>query len=171
MAELPPLPEVFGNYTIRGIIEVLPPDAVSWMPSAPGWRYLTVVLLLLAAWRGWLRWRHWQRNRYRGASLRQLQQLAAEHGDSPTLLQPLATLLKATALQAYPREEVAQMSGEQWLSWLNQQTVTGTFSSTSRSLLSHALYSDTREVEGSLMQRLVQESRAWIRLHREPQRA
>ena len=171
MAELPPLPDIFGNYTIAGIIEVLPPDAISWIPSAPGWRFLALALILFTGWRAWLRWRHWQRNRYRAAALKQMQLLVAEHGEGPALLQPLAILLKATALQAYPREEVAQLSGEQWLNWLNQQTAAAKFSAASGNLLGRALYSGKQEIEPGLMQGLLQESSAWIRLHREAQSA
>ena len=33
---LPPLPESFGNPMLRGMHEILPPEAISWLPTAPG---------------------------------------------------------------------------------------------------------------------------------------
>ena len=74
--ELPPLPDIFGNYAIRGIVEVLPPGAVSWWPQTDGW--ILVALLLAAAlgrW-SWRRWQRWQRDRYRRTALAILAQQA-----------------------------------------------------------------------------------------------
>ena len=165
MAELPPLPEIFGNYTIRGISEVLPPEAISWFPNASGWRYVALVLLLLLAWRGWLLWQHWRRNRYRRAARARLQQLVNRYRNSAALLQPLAALLKATALQAYPRTEVAQLSGDNWLRWLDQHGNSATFSPSSAALLGKSVYQAHSNADSHQIQRLLLEAGRWIENH------
>ncbi len=164
---LPPLPEVFGNYAIRGIEEILPPDAISWLPTTTGWK---ILLLVLAAWMAravWRRWQHWQRNRYRGEALRQLQQLLDEDLPAGTRLGRVAALLKATALQAYPRRTVAALSGNSWLVWLNSCSEQAIFSERSRDLLQESVYQANPELDGAAITTLFRESASWIRLHRE----
>ena len=62
---LPPLPESFGNYAIRGIAEVLPPEPVSWIPVTTGWRLLGAAILLWVIYQGYRQYRAWRRDRYR----------------------------------------------------------------------------------------------------------
>ena len=94
---------------LRDLAE-LPP--VSWWPMAPGWWLLIVIagiLLLVAAIRSWRRWRA---NAYRRTALREL----AEAKD----VAAIADILKRTALCAYPRTEIAALSGRAWCDWLQK---------------------------------------------------
>lgn len=105
----------WGNYAIQGIIEVTPPEPVSLLPQTPGWFVLAAVLALLITRLGWRKLRRWQHNRYRRDALTRLEQLRARvDGGDMTALQELAFLLRATALHAAPREQVASCSGSQW---------------------------------------------------------
>ncbi|MCZ6829258.1 MAG: DUF4381 domain-containing protein [Gammaproteobacteria bacterium] len=167
MAELPPLPDIFGNYTIRGISEVLAPETISWLPTAPGWRAVSLALLLLLGWKAWLYWRKWLRNRYRRAALKQLNHIINLHSNSLGLLDALSTLLKATALQAYPRVEVARLSGDSWLRWLNDHGDGARFSSRSATLLGESVYQAHNVAESADLRRLLREVSHWISSHRE----
>jgi hypothetical protein len=160
VAELPPLPEIFGNYTIKGITEVLGPEAVSWFPSAPGWRLVGLALLVLLCWRGWHYWQNWRRNRYRRVAIKALDQLPGGN-----LLSALSTLLKATALQAYPRAEVARLSGDSWLRWLNEHGNGARFSETSATLLAESVYRGHSKPQDGELLRLREEVRSWISAH------
>lgn len=162
MAELPPLPDIFGNYTIRGITEVLGPQAINWLPSAPGWRFVGLALLVLACWRGWHYWQQWRRNRYRRVALSTLEQLSGGNQ-----LSALSTLLKATALQAYPRAEVARLSGDSWLHWLNSHGNGANFSASSATLLTESVYRGDSADAGGELTKLREEMRNWIGAHRE----
>lgn len=165
MAQLPPLPEVWGNYAIRGIEEVLPPDAVSWWPQAPGWRYVGILLLILLGWYAWRRVRHWLRNRYRREALRALDGLEREHRQQASLLVPLSRLLKATALQMAPREEVAALSGEAWPLWLNIQVKQPVFTDTSCRLLSVTQYQSSTSADPDEIAELFRNARTWLIRH------
>ncbi|MFV2056626.1 MAG: DUF4381 domain-containing protein [Thiohalomonadales bacterium] len=110
----------FGNYLIHGIDEIIVPVAVSWWPSAPGWKVLAVlisILLVFQLLRGLKRWWH---NRYRREALHQLTQLQSQAGEQlQDVVVKLPYYIKVTALQAYPRENVASLSGEKWLNFLD----------------------------------------------------
>ena len=92
---------------------VVPPPAPFW-PPAPGWILLLGLFILFVAFiliHAVIRYR---RNAYRRAALSELRIAAA--GGEP--LPVIAALLKRTALAAYPREEVAGLTGVAWVSWL-----------------------------------------------------
>ena len=88
------------------------PQPVGWWPLAPGWWLLLALsiagLMLIARWA----WHKWQGNRYRRLALQNLDHLTSS--GAPTLEQ-LNVLLKATALQCWPREQVAALHGRDWL--------------------------------------------------------
>jgi hypothetical protein len=156
----PPLPEVFGNYAIHGIEEVLAPAPVSWWPSTPGWAFVGVLTLILLCRVAWKRWRHWRRNRYRR---RALAQLPGRNGEAQARLQATAAVLKATAVTAYPRREVAALSGAAWLSWLEANGAG--FCESSRRLLARDQYLANPTVDPAALDQLTAEAADWIRSH------
>lgn len=99
------------------------PEAVGWWPLAPGWWLLIVVLLatgglLLRAWR--------QRRAHAAARRKALRQLEesrsayAYHGNPVTLGAEVSELLRRTMLAYAPRAEVAGLTGDEWLAWLDR---------------------------------------------------
>ncbi|MEE4192184.1 MAG: DUF4381 domain-containing protein [Halieaceae bacterium] len=157
----PPLPEVFGNYAIKGIEEVLPPQPVSWWPATPGWLVLAALLLALLARWGYRRWRRWQADRYRREALARLAALGGHPGQQ---LEATAIILKSTALAAFPRRDVAHLSGKAWPAWLEEQGAS--FSDSSRVLLAEGQYRRRPEPDAEAIARLVAESTDWVRQHR-----
>jgi hypothetical protein len=99
------------------------PDVVGWWPLAPGWWAVIVLAaaaLLYVAWR-W--YRAWQFNAPRRHALRELARFEAEyleHRDPVVLGKHLSELLRRGMLAYAPREEVAGLTGEAWLRWLDQ---------------------------------------------------
>jgi len=98
------------------------PDPVGWWPLAPGWWF---VLLLAATVLGYLAWRaylQWRRNAARRFALRELARYEAEyltHRNPVTLGKQLSELLRRAMLAYAPRGEVAGLTGETWLQWLD----------------------------------------------------
>lgn len=97
------------------------PAAIGLWPMAPGLLALTTMLggvLLLAAWR---LWRRQHANAYRRRARKALRTLALACQSDPLQLQELPALLKHTALQVWPREQIAPLSGAAWLAVLARQ--------------------------------------------------
>ena len=103
--------------TLRQLADIALPPPVSMMPATWGWAALAGIVALVLAyalWR-WLRLR--AQNRYRREALADLATLEARIGRDAERLQALAALsaiVKRTALAAWPREQVAALSGREW---------------------------------------------------------
>ena len=138
------------------------PEPVSWMPETPGWwillGWLTAVVVLVG--------RHIvlrrRANRYRRRAEKALGKIAAETLSNPAVAAAsISTLLKHTALIAYPRAEVASLHGDDWAQFLcessnNDPLVVGAASSFG--LAAYRPDADASE--------LVAPARRWIRVHR-----
>lgn len=97
------------------------PEAVGLWPLAPGW-WLLIALLIGAIVVGtiYLRRRH-QSNAFKRQAINQLHALEAiREQDGLAYVQQLNALLKQTALSVHPRADVAGLSGQQWLQYLDQ---------------------------------------------------
>lgn len=119
------------------------PDPVGWWPPAPGWWVLAALLLGLAV--ILLLVLH-RRRRCRAAAraaeaeLARLRALgnAAEGADEA--LRGLSRLLRRYALVVYPREQVAGLSGADWLDFLDAHGGDGRFGAGPGRALAQAPY-------------------------------
>jgi len=161
---LPSLPDPFGNYALRGFTHLAEPDGVSLWPGAPGWQILASLLALWLALLGWRHWQRWRRNRYRREALAALR--AARTLGPEKRLQVMARLLKASALAAFPRQDVAALSGESWLDWLDRHAPEP-FSLDSRRLLAAGQYRAGEPPETRELELLDRECERWLCSHRE----
>ena len=110
--------------------DIAPPPEPPWYLLAPAeWFGLLLGLALLAAF--------WQRRRRRrerrrvvaaGAELDEIRRRHATHGDAGVLARDLGDWLKRVALEAYPRAEVAALSGDRWLAFLDRAVGEPSFS-------------------------------------------
>jgi hypothetical protein len=162
----PPLPDAFGNYALGDFVEVVPPADISWWPQTTGWWWLAALLAGFAIHRGWKLLRHWYRNRYRREAAGQLEQLASS-GSFDTLVSEVNRLLKLTALVAYSREQVARLSGQEWVDFLNSHCPNPPFSAEQGRLLALASYTG-QAVEPEAGKKLLAASLAWVEQHENP---
>lgn len=99
------------------------PDAVGWWPPAPGW-WVLLALLAVAAFllvRAGMEYR--ARSAARRRALRQLEESRsayAYHGDPVVLGAEVSELLRRAMLAYAPRAEVAGLTGDAWLAWLDR---------------------------------------------------
>jgi hypothetical protein len=146
------------------------PPAVPWWPPAPGWFVVGGVALVLAVWTAWRAWRRWRAAAYRRAARAEWQRLrtwAADPGQREAALRQLPELVKRTALAVFPREEVAALSGMEWLRFLDRTGHTHDFTS-GRGQLLVALAYDPRAVAHAdtvAVEEVFGVVRRWINYH------
>ena len=152
---------------LRSLHDIAVPPPVSWLPQTWGWAALAALLSLLLLWAfvGWLR-RH-RRNAYRREALRLLDRIAADIRnpiDREKGVHELTELLKRTALAAWPRNDVAALTGQAWLQRLNSRGADSTLTH----LLDDLEYHDGAAIAALPDDRadeLVLASRRWIKGH------
>lgn len=156
----------FGNYILHGMNELVLPKGVSWLPQTLGWQILLFVLLLMIALRLASSLLSWYHNRYRSAALSELDSLNSR-ADRAELALRLPELLKSTALQAYPREIVAPLSGESWLAFLNNASPAPCFQDSIGQLLIRLSYQNVDEacLSDTELDAVYAEVRRWIQMH------
>jgi hypothetical protein len=153
-----------GNAILHDIHDL---DAVPWWPPGPGWWIVigVIALLLLAAGtRYWLRtsglmpgWRNDARRQ-----LRALQQ-ALRKDDPRDVAGRLSTLLRRIAIARGGRFQVAGLSGDDWLHWLERNDSTRFNWTTRGQLLLQAPYMPPdRKVERREVARLVLAAQRWV---------
>ncbi len=115
------------------------PPPIGWWPPAPGWWIVLFgvpTLGLLMYWFvKWLR-----RKTPKKLALDELDTLIQAETDNLEKVRRIAVLLRRTALSVYPREQVAGLTGEEWLAFLDASLPDKSFSQGPGRLLMEAPY-------------------------------
>lgn len=142
------------------------PDAISWWPPAIGWWVLAVLIPLCV----YLIVRLYQRLTRKTAlksakkslkSLREDEQMTKQDK-----LAALSRLMRRIAISLYPRAEVASLTGEDWLNFLDNSVPNRGFNSDTGWLLTHALYSKEADLHG--LAPLINLCESWLNAQQEP---
>jgi hypothetical protein len=99
------------------------PDAVGWWPLAPGWWVLialTAIALGYLVLRGFRAWRFNASRRYAIRELAAVETDYLNHRNAVTLGRQVSELMRRAMLAYAPRLEVAGLTGERWLQWLDR---------------------------------------------------
>lgn len=154
--------------SLSNLHDVVLPAPVDLWPLAPGWYVAAAVafaLLLYLIRRGWQRWR---RNRYRGQALRELERIR-QHAEGGGL-DDVPVLLKRAALSAWPREQVAALTGRDWHHFLDESAGTDRFCSGAGVLLERLAYpsSAKRALSAAEEVTLLDAVGDWLKRHQAP---
>lgn len=134
------------------------PAAPPAWPPAPGW-WLLGVLLLAALLPGFWRLRRaWRRRRRRERIIGELERLGGDC--SPALVASVSALLKRAALSCFPHAEVAALTGEDWLAFLDRTGGGGGFSTGAGRVLAEGVYAPRQDCDAPA---LVALARRWLR--------
>jgi hypothetical protein len=151
--------------------DIVEPAAAAWWPPAPGWRILLAVAALLAIVALLKGIAHWQSNRYRREALQLLRQLPAVQGERAAdrrRLAAIAEVLKRTALTAYPREQVANLTSDDWFAFLDRTGGT-CFSAGLGAAMEESSYSSASGAwQAQEFEELETQVRHWIKQHKVP---
>jgi hypothetical protein len=143
----------------------LPPD-IGWWPLAPGWWLLLALFLGLLAAALWWSVQRWRQGAYRRAGrqeLRECHERWQADGDHSQFLQSVNNILKRAALASFPWNNVASLSGDRWVNFLDDHA-TGAGIGFSGGPLDSALYSG--RVDSSGLEQCYQAALAWLSHHR-----
>jgi hypothetical protein len=104
-----------------GLRDIHLPEAVSWWPPAPGWwGLLGLIVLSLAVFYLLRSWR--KRRRLRNSAMLELRQICEafdQHHDDLRLIRELSVLLRRIVISYFPRTDVASLTGDEWLRFLD----------------------------------------------------
>lgn len=137
---------------LRGL--ALPPEVAFW-PPAPGWWIVAATVVAAGAILATAALLRYRRNAYRREALHQLEMVDPAG---------ISTVLKRAALAAWPREEVAMLTGAAWLAFLDRSGCTRDFSTGAGrhiEALAFGSAADSLSTEGA---RSV--ARSWVKRHR-----
>ncbi|MGD8346528.1 MAG: DUF4381 domain-containing protein [Lysobacterales bacterium] len=154
--------------SLQNLNDIVVPGPVAWWPPAPGWYVMVALAILALAWLGWNRWRSWNRNCYRREALQSLAKIRAT--DSAERAQDLPELLKRAALTAWPRSEVAALTGEHWHRFLDRSGGMDRFSAGAGRALDRLAYGGADALGRDELLDLYGAAEQWLRRHRSPVR-
>ena len=164
--------ELSGDHSVRGFREVTLPDSISYAPQTAGWYILLGLALALVSCLLIHFLLQWHRNRYRRYALLRLGTIERdirEPSRRADALAALPALVKRTALACFPREEVADLSGEAWLKFLDQTYSGRGFTKGAGRLLPVLSYqgpAKARNVPEADARALISLTETWIRKHK-----
>lgn len=151
--------------------DIVVPEAVPWWPPAAGWYILGTLILIAMFILISQKVRQWTQNRYRRAAIRELQLLrqASQNSGQPSrAIAGIDQLLKRVALVAWPRGDVASLSGPDWIKFLIHSGRGNEFTNFQVEKLLGAAYS-TRigdQVSNGQLDQLFDAAGRWIKQHR-----
>ena len=143
--------------------EIALPESVSYFPQTPAWYVLFGVIVVLILFFLWKQYKHYQNNKYRRVALTELSKIKSEK----TFVE-IPELVKRVALVFSDRNEIASLSGDTWLEFLNKSYKGNGFSSEAGSLFVDLGYSSQNRInqyQQSEMETLINLISKWIKKH------
>jgi hypothetical protein len=140
------------------------PHPIAWWPVQPGWWIIFAGLLALAAFAGFKGLRAYHADAYRRMALAELEEMRRR---PPGALAPvLAALIKRTALAAFPRDQVAALTGDEWFEFLDRTGHRNVFSGGTGTALLRASVDPKRVLSEDEAKQALAAARYWVRRHR-----
>ena len=142
------------------------PDAISWWPPAIGWWILAVLIpfclyLMFKLYKRVTRKTALKSAKKYFKTLRDDQQLTQQEK-----LIALSSLMRRTAVSLYPRADVASLTGENWLNFLDNSIADRGFNSDTGYLLTGSLYA--RDADTHYLAALFTLCETWLNAQKEP---
>lgn len=151
----------------------LPAEVGAW-PPALGWWVLSALAIISLISATYLLIRWYKETAYRRVALKELRQLehkfqhsSASEFTATDFQQALVGLLKRTTLTAFPRTDVAGLTGESWLLSLDKTANIQAFNSDlGRRLVMDRFSAEPPQLDVESAESLIRISREWIKKHR-----
>ena len=138
------------------------PEAIGWWPPAIGWWLLAVLIVLLIVFLYWL-----YKRLTRKTAIKTAKKNLSIIKENPALdnnqkLSDLSMLVRRVAISVSPRAEVASLTGQQWLAFLDKSVKGAPFSEGCGQLLTEAPYRNIQPTEQEISQ-LISLCEDWLK--------
>lgn len=146
------------------------PEPIGIFPLATGWWVVIVTTLLVLATGIFFLIKRYKQNSAKRRALALLKRYETDYHTQQNPIKSCALvseLLKRVALVYYPREQVAALSGQHWITFLNQTSKALDFS-TMQFYLTELPYQTQRPTENASLNPLFEIARQWILQRRGP---
>ena len=141
------------------------PVAIDAWPPAVGWWIISLLGIGILGYLGFLSLRHWRKNQYRREAIADLQKLLHSYHEDTASINYLAlynNLLKRVAMSHFRRDQVASLSGEAWVAFLDNSGNTQEFSMGSGQSLIQGNYAPASDFDAKELHKI---GYAWIKNH------
>lgn len=150
---------------LAGLIAAPLPSSIGVWPQTWGSRLVIVVALALLAVSLWRLVSRYRVNAYRRAAARELAVIEQTGGlRGADTINAVALLVRRTALVAFPRREIAMLSGPHWLAFLDKSFDDEGFAAGPGAIIGVAPYDPRRSTAADAMP-LIALVRRWIWTH------
>jgi hypothetical protein len=155
----------FGDPDLKGLREIHLPEPISYAPETIGWWIVGAVLLALIAVAAFLWVRQRKRSAYRRRALARLADVESSFAADRAALAAVPRLIKRAALDAWPRDAVAALSGSAWLAFLDKSYGATGFTEGPGRVLPGLAYGGA-QLSDTEIRDLLALVRTWLRRHR-----
>lgn len=138
------------------------PSNIYMGPIAPGWMIVFILLLGLLSCLIYIWYRKNQRKKtvkFALLKLKMLKNLIAENPKNINIAAEISTLIRRTALLYFPRADIAGLSGNDWLNFLNCSGNTTQFTEETGRMLIDAPYRKNSSLD---LMPLISLTQAWL---------
>jgi hypothetical protein len=135
------------NPALQQLKDIHLPPAIKMWPTSPGWLALYGIIAVLLAYLAYLAYRNQQRKKTVNYALAMLKKLALADPQEINIATEISILLRRTALHYFRREDIAGLTGDSWLSFLNRSGNTTQFTDGAGRLLVDAPYRKDNPLE------------------------
>jgi hypothetical protein len=131
------------NPELQQLKDIHLPHAISMLPTSPGWLILLVLALGLICYLTYLAYQVRRRKKtvkYALTKLQILKDTSLDNSQNINIATEISILLRRTALYYFRRDDVAGLTGDNWLRFLNHSGNTNQFTDGAGRLLVDAPY-------------------------------
>lgn len=145
------------------------PDAIDSWPLAPGWYVLTILLVTTLGLSLYFFIKHRRNTLFKRQALETLAQIRQAYEQEPKAIsqhaQAISALYKRIALSHLPRNRISQLSGSEWLDFLDKMTNSHFFTEQEGQLLGDSLFKNPQAMADKKrdLEILLQESESIIK--------